>query len=296
LKKIIITGATGFIGSNLVKYLIEHNYDIAIIVRESSTLKILDTELSKITVFRYNGNLECLIDFFKDFQADAVVHLAAYFVAEHMPTQIDSLVDSNIRFSMHIAEAMHQSGVKNMINTSTSWQHYQDQEYNPASLYAATKQAVEDIFKYYSDAWSFNIINLVIYDSFGIDDSRNKIISLFRKIANTGDVLYMSEGDQKVDLVYITDIIEAYMISLERILDNKCKGFHKYYLKSGNEKSLKEIAEIFSKVFDVSLPIAWGKRPYRMREVMSSYPLGEQLPGWDTQITLEEGLTLIKNN
>lgn len=295
MKKIILTGATGFIGSNVARHFVNLNYQVAIIIREGSNTTTLEPELHKITVFKYNNNLEDLITFFKDFQADAVIHLAAYFVAEHQPSQIDTLIDSNIRFSMHIAEAMLQSNVKNIINTSTSWQHYQDETYNPVSLYAATKQAVEDILKYYANTWDFNVTNLVIYDSFGINDPRSKVIALFKRIANTNNELKMSPGNQKIDLIYITDIVNAYQIALERILDNKCNGFHKYYLNSGNEKSLKEIADLFSKVFEVSLPIAWGERPYRKREVMNAYTLGERLPNWNAKVTLEEGLTYIKD-
>lgn len=295
MEKIILTGATGFIGSNLAKHLVDLHYEVAVIVRPNSSLDILNPQLNSMTVFVYQDNLDELIEFFQNFHADAVVHLAAYFVAEHLPSQIDRLIDSNIRFSMHIMEAMHQANVKNIINTSTSWQHYDNEEYNPVSLYAATKQAVEDILKYYSHVWDFNCTNLVIYDSFGPNDTRNKIIALFKKIANTSEQLKMSPGEQKIDLIYITDIIDAYVLSLENLFNGRTTGFNKYHLNSGNEKSLKEIATAFALVFGVSLPIVWGERPYRKREVMNSYTLGKRLPGWAPKVSLEEGLSLIKN-
>ena len=64
MKKVVITGATGFVGSNLVKYLIDKNFEIGIIIRKDSDLSILDSVFEKLTVFQYNYDLDDLIVFF----------------------------------------------------------------------------------------------------------------------------------------------------------------------------------------------------------------------------------------
>ena len=220
MNKIIITGATGFIGSHITKSLIAHNYEVAIIVRHTSKLDMLEEIKDKIVVYTYSNSLEELILFFKQFQADAVIHLAANFVAEHNPSQVDTLLSSNIIFSTHIMEAMQQANVKNIINTSTSWQNYENRDYCPVSLYAATKQAVEDILLYYSSACDMNVVNLVIYDSYGANDPRSKIIALFTRISESQVPLDMSPGNQQIDLLYITDIVNAYLLTLHKLLDN----------------------------------------------------------------------------
>src|SRR5690606_40584249 len=69
--------------------------------------------------------------------------------------------------------------VKYLINTSSYSQHVNQEHYNPNSLYAATKQAYEDILRFYST--KLNIINLVLFDNFGPNDPRPKIMNLLYK-------------------------------------------------------------------------------------------------------------------
>ena len=146
-KKVIVTGASGFIGRNLVNYLLHKKFQILVIARENTNLLNLEDIIDEIEVFRYDYNLENLINFFSVSKAESVIHLASNFIAEHKSSEIDSLIESNISFGLHLLEAMKETGVKNLINTGTSWQHFNNEEYNPVCLYAATKQAFESLLE-----------------------------------------------------------------------------------------------------------------------------------------------------
>ena len=163
MKRAIVTGATGFVGSNLCKYLIENNWEVSIISRPSSDYTNINSVLNKVQLFEYDWNVEKLISFFKEKEADVVFHLASLFIAEHESNQINQLVDSNIKFGLHILEAMKESSTKQLINTGTSWQHYHTNEYNPVNLYAATKQAFESLIKYYTEAENIRCITLKLF-------------------------------------------------------------------------------------------------------------------------------------
>lgn len=285
--KIVITGATGFLGSNLVKHFNEKQYEIYAIVRENSNTKQLDKNNIEYCV--YNGNVTELIEFFNKRKPDVVIHTAAFFVSEHMYSQVDNLIDSNIRFSTHILEAMSRTGVTNFINTSTVWEHYNNEEYNPSCLYAATKKVVEDIIKYYVEAEGLKAITLVLYDTYGKNDRRGKIISKFAEIIHTQEEIAMSKGEQEIGLLHIDDVVQAYSIAVN-MFQNMKEKYEKYYLLPNEIHSLKEIAHIFEEVSGKKLLTRWGERPYRKREVMKVYRQGVCLPGWNPSIDLYNGI------
>ena len=287
--RVLLTGGTGFIGSSIAKRLLSEGNEIALIVRPSSKLTLLEDIKDKVTLIVDQGDIYSLADAMKEFKGDVLIHLASLFIAEHKTDDVDNILESNIRFPTHLLEAMKLAGIKKIINTASSWQNYNNEEFNPVCLYASTKEAFEDIIRFYVEAEGFSCITLTIYDSFGFGDNRRKIINLFKRIADSGESLDMSGGEQKINLVYIDDIVSAYSIALNMIKDFE-KENKKYFLRTNEFLSLREIAATYSKVNNVKLNINWGLRPYRKREVMVPYENGEILPGWNPQYTLEKGL------
>lgn len=293
MSKIAVTGANGYIGSCLVEKLVKLGHSVTVIVRETSNLDLLDKIRDKFDIIYYDSSAESLINGFKEKDIDVIYHIASLFISEHKTEDINNLIDSNIKYGTHILEAMKICNIQFIVNTGTSWQNYNNEEYNPVCLYAATKKAFEDIERFYVETSGISVINLVLYDTYGPNDPRKKIIQLFNRIASTGEKLEMSKGEQYIDLIYIDDIINAYIMAMERLIEGKEKGMKNYYVHSDNPVSLKEVAQIYAKVKNVTLNIDWGKRPYRAREVMYVYEKGEKMPGWDAKITLEEGLKKI---
>ena len=265
--KILVTGATGFIGSNVAKRLESNGHEVFILVKEDS--KENTVGFKKIV---YKEDLNDLIDEFKSNMFDLVIHCAAFFVAEHKyPEEVDNLIKSNVLLTTHILEAMKESGVKKIINTSTSWQHYKNEAYNPVCLYSATKQASEDIIKYYCEAEGIDCITLTIFDSYGPNDKRKKLLNLLNDCCLNNKALELSPGEQYLDYIYIDDIVDAYEQAVEYLENNQFKGFNKFYLNSNNPLKLQDIVKTYEEVFERKLNVTFGARPYRKREVMETY-------------------------
>lgn len=287
--KILVTGATGFIGQNLVKVLIEKDYEIHCIVRVNSDTKNINHE---VKIFKYDENINNLIDYFCQEKFDGVIHLASLFLASHTKDDISTLISSNIKFGIELLEACKFSSVKWFINTGTFWQNYHSCEYNPVNLYSATKEAFENIARYYIETSDLIFTTIKLNDTFGPNDTRNKVFNLWNKIAKSGEVLEMSEGDQIVDISYIEDVISAYEILLNHLnSDNRDEFRNKSYIVTSNERlSLKDLSKVFEESTDSKLNIVWGGRPYRDREVMIPYNTGESVPNWKQKYTLKEAI------
>lgn len=290
MKKAIVTGATGFVGSNLCKFLIKNDWEVSVIARPSSDYSNISSVLNEIDVFEYDGKIERLIDYFNEKNVDVVFHLASLFIAEHESNQIDALVDSNVKFGLHILEAMKESKTKLLINTGTSWQHYHSDEYNPVDLYAATKQAFESLIKYYVEAEDIRVITLKLFDTYGESDTRPKLINLLHKFADENKELNMSPGGQVLDLVHIDDVAKAYVKAYEHLNSSISIKYDEFGVASGREIKLKDLISIFEEVTNKKINVNWGGREYRKREVMKLWSGYKTLPDWECHIKLEDGL------
>jgi nucleoside-diphosphate-sugar epimerase len=289
----LVTGGTGYTGSHLIRRLVAAGWLVHAIVRPNSDLKLLETDIGRIKIHFHDGATSRLVEIVSIAKPDVVFHLAALVLTQHTPKDVVPLLQSNLVFSTQLAEAMAENGIGNMINTGTFWQHYENKEYAPTCLYAATKQAFEAILQYYVDAKSFKVITLKLFDSYGPQDPRPKLFSMLREAGESGQTLLMSPGGQLIDLVHIDDVVEAFIIASCRLLNENVDGHQRYAVSSGNPVNLRVVVSTYERVANVKLSIQWGGRPYRDREVMLPWNRGDSLPGWEPKITLDDGLRTI---
>lgn len=294
-KTALITGATGFAGSHLANRLFHDEWDVHVIIRPTSSLDSLQKILQGITVHCHDGTTNQMISIMKKVKPDVVFHLASLVLSQHEIKDTEPMIQSNILFGTQLVEAMIATGIYSLINTGTSWQHFQNQPYNPVCLYAATKQAFETILTYYMEVSPLNIIILKLFDTYGSNDPRRKLIPLLQEAAKKRQTLSMSQGEQLIDLVHIDDVCNAYVMAAERLINNDTFGqWEEYAVSSGNPLLLKDIVRTYETVTGKELSIKWGERPYRMREVMIPWNQGSKLPGWEPKIQLEEGIKNLK--
>ena len=285
----LISGATGYVGGRLARRLSQNGHEVHALLREQSDASGLKG-LRGLVIHRHRGGVDSLREIVRKAAPEMTFHLAARFAAEHQPEDVPGLVESNIAFGAMLADAICDLAAPLMINAGTSWQHYGQQEYNPVNLYAATKEAMEDILRYYVEAKGLNLLTLKIFDTYGPDDPRPKLFNLLAKIAKSGEELAMSPGGQLLDLVHVDDAAGAFERAGELLLSGRITGMKEHTVSSGDPVRLRDLVAAYEKARRVKLNIRWGKRPYRMREVMTPWRGGRRLPGWEPRISLARGL------
>jgi nucleoside-diphosphate-sugar epimerase len=290
IRKALVTGSTGFVGSNLVHRLIIDGWEIHVIVRSDSKLDMLAEIIQEITVHEHDGSTHDMYRIMAIVKPEVVFHMASLVLSENTDKDIVNLVQSNILFGIQLLEAMAAHGVTRIINTGTSWQHYENKSYSPVNLYAATKQAFEDMLQYYVEAKGVQAITLKLFDTYGSNDPRPKLLNLIKKTSEDGSILAMSPGEQFVDLVHINDVVDAFIVASERIINTLVVGHEKYAVSSDKPLQLRLLVTKFEHVVGKKISIEWGGIPYRKREVMNPWNNGQRLFGWKPKISLDLGI------
>lgn len=286
----LVTGATGFVGSRLVRQLVADGWDVHVLMRPSSSLRLLGDVQKRVRGHVHDGRTESLTAIVGEARPDVVFHLAALFLAQHAQKDIVPLLQSNVVLGTQLLEAMTANDVHALVNAGTAWQHYNDAAYAPVCLYAATKQAFEDILQFYVETTPLRAVTLQFHDTYGPGDPRPKLFALLRSAVESGEPLAMSPGEQHLDLVHVEDAAAACRVAAARVLDREAAGHERFVVSSARTYSLREVVRLFEEANDVRVPVTWGGRPYRPREVMRPWAGGASLPDWQPRISLVNGL------
>ena len=222
-------------------------------------------------------------------RADVVLVLAATFVAEHGPEDIDPLIEANIRLAATIMEAARLEGVRRFMMAGTFWEERSTDDPEAVDLYAATRRAAKEILRYYVAAYGWEAAHVRVCDLYGPSDPRPKLFHHLRQAVVSGKSLPMSPGEQVLELLHVSDAARGFRAVVEDLVGSEGSGLRDYGLFSAAPMRLRDVVAAYESVIGRTVPVEWGGRPYRFREVMS--PVRQPgPPKWAPRIVLLEGL------
>lgn len=168
LKKILLTGTTGFIGSYILKILLNQNFLVTDIIRKKNHQLV---KLKRKYRKNYNSIKLTEIKKIRNKKFDFFIHMATYYKSNYRINEIDNLIESNIFFPLKILKILNSKNL-NFINFG-SMMEFTNKTRNPQNMYAATKILFEEISKNFSIKKNYN---LKIFETYDSKDNRPKII------------------------------------------------------------------------------------------------------------------------
>ena len=256
MKKILITGVTGFIGKNLLDYLLKKKYFIyAVLKKSKKNIKFAKQhKINKNFKSIIFSNIYDLKKQLLNYKIDYVVHAATYYVKNHKSTDINKIIKSNILFPTIIIDLLCNKKIKKFINFGTVWQHYNKKKDHAYNLYASSKQAFNKIFNYYRNQFpKIKFFNLLISDTFGKNDERKKLIPIIIKNYNNKKTIHISKNlsINLVNVKYITKIIE-------NIINEDIKP-DTYVIKDKKNLKIFDLINYLNQKLNKEIKINWTK-------------------------------------
>jgi len=280
---ILLTGATGFLGSKIMESLLNQNYPVVFLKRPSSDLWRLK-HLIKYAK-SYNIDINSLKQAFIDQHIDTVIHTAVQY--DRNGPQSQRIAESNLMFALKILDNCLKFKTKIFFNIDTM----QQKNLNDYSL--SKKQFVEWLKL---KSTQIQIVNLKIDMMYGPKDNTSKLIPwVISELKKNVPNIKLTKGNQKRDFIYIDDVVTACMTILKKVPFSE--NFNQFDVGSGQSIKVKTFLELLKKIYEsnigtVKTKLDFGALPYKEREKMTTEVNNNAIIklGWSPKIDLKTGL------
>lgn len=280
-KAILLTGGTGFFGSNLLaRICTEPDIQVILLKRSSSRVDRVEPFLKNVIV--YDFDRVNVSDIFRKHAIDTIIHTATDYGGKQI--QPSQLIAANLTLPLLLLEAAHVHKVRCFINTDTTLT-------KKINHYALSKKQFLDWLHLFSN--QMICINIALEYLYGCGDNPTRfLMSVIHSLLKKKPVLELTAGDQRRDFIYIDDVVRAFLLILKNS-QSQTLGFYEYEVGSGVVVSIKELVYKIQQLIGAKeTEIKFGALPYRNLEVMcSSVELTEiKKLGWSPAVSLEAGL------
>ncbi|MFA7653849.1 MAG: NAD-dependent epimerase/dehydratase family protein [Candidatus Magasanikbacteria bacterium] len=280
IKTVLLTGGTGFLGSNILKRLISDKYNVILLKRSFSNLSRIEKYINKVLF--YNIDRDNLSDIFKQHAVDIVLHCATDYGRKQVsPLQI---IEANLILPLRLLELSKENKVFCFINTDTILD-------KGISHYSLSKQQFNDWLVGYRN--SLYCVNVALEHFYGPGDDKTKFVSyIFDCLLNKVDNIDLTPGEQKRDFIYIDDVVDAFMAIINNIPQNT-KGFFHYEVGTNNLISIRHLVEMIKELSGNQMTMLnFGVIPYRVNEIMESKSdtAATRFLGWQPKYDIKSGL------
>lgn len=304
-KKVLVTGADGFIGSHLVDLLLSMGYEVRALCQYNSfnNWGWLDN--------RRDQGLEIICGDVRDPAfcrvaakgVDTIYHLAALIAIPYSYIAPDSYVDTNIKGTLNICQAALEAGVSRLVVTSTSEVYGTalyvpiDEKHprQPQSPYSATKIGADAIAQSFYNAFGLPVVTARPFNTYGPRQSARAIIpTIISQIAAGENRIKVGDLTPTRDFNYVADTVAGF-VALGTADSDKVVG-RDINISTGTEVSMAETLETIARL--MKREIEWVRDPGRIRPAASEVfrlcgdnTLITSLTSWRPRHTLEEGLS-----
>lgn len=283
MRRVLVTGANGFLGSRLVTRLRDTEVEVFALAHQNRN--IIDRILSPSSVITYDGTEACVKNLLGELRPDTVFHLATV-----MGSDVDRVLQTNIILGTQILHGLQELGtVCAFINAGSFWQFATGHQHWERELYAAAKRAFQNIITLHRRSNTVRALTLILYETYGPHDTRGKLWQQLVE-SRAGECLSLTNGYQLIDLVYVDDVVQAFLTAA-KLLHEGTELQERYAVDSGARASLREVTERFLRVLGKNVEITWGAIQHS-GAIMTPWT-GPRLPDWSPEISLEAGVRRI---
>ncbi len=278
MSTLLITGASGYLGSRVTKQLLEKGHTVLALTRNERDVPAPHQNLRICPLDKVTPQ-----DVFSQHKIDGVFHFATCYGRGGQTAA--EIAQVNLLLPLTLLSLAVQQGSRFFINTDTILQP----NINPYSL---TKHQFSQWLEFYAD--KIQAVNMRLDHFYGPHDRPVKFIAwLIKNFKENADHIDLTEGAQTRDFIYIDDVVSAYLCVFESLGKLPTAKFNNFEVGSGVKTSIKEMILTLQKLMHKeNVKLNFGAVPYRKNEMLD-YTVdisALQALGWKAKVLLQEGL------
>jgi dTDP-glucose 4,6-dehydratase len=301
-KRVLVTGAGGFIPSHLVEWLAQAGAQVRAFVRYTSR-----SEAGFLSTSSFRSQLEIMGGDLRDHAAvdlavqgmQVVFHLGALISIPYSYLHPVEVVETNVNGTLNVLIACRRHGVEKMVHTSTSEVYGTARsvpmdESHPLqgqSPYSASKTGADKLAESFYCAYSLPVVTVRPFNTYGPRQSARAVIPTIISQALTREVIHLGNLEAKRDFTYVEDTVRGFVRAAEA--EGVCGEV--FNLGAGREVSIGELAGLILRIIERPVRIETDEariRPEKseVQRLLSDNARARLRLGWQPQVTLEEGL------
>jgi len=294
MKTILLTGATGFLGSHLLKYLFKKRYEVVVLKRSTSDVSRITKIIDNVTTYNID---ETPIELaFKSHKIDVVMHLATSYGKKQ---NYENLIQTNIIFGLNLISLSIKYKIDVFINTDTFFNNKNAVQSN-LSEYTTTKKHFLDWLSL--SKGTLKIANMKIHHVYGENDSDDKFsMWLFQQLRDGNRSIKLTTGIQLRDFIYVKDVVRAYEVVM---LNHQNFGsMQEFNISTGDKHAVKEFCivmghEVLKNSQTVKKVLLFGSKNDNLDEMMDIENDNNALLklGWRPEFDLVNGIRNMVDN
>lgn len=281
--RILLTGATGFLGSHLCIALINRGHQVCILKRSTSNTVRIGSLLSEIEA--HDADLVGINDALAPHrQVDLVVHLATCYGRKG--ETVSQVFECNTVFPLQVLEVAARRGLP-FINADSVLP-------NELSAYALSKGQFREWGKHLVRSANGRFVNIRSDHFYGAGDDPTKFTThVFRACIDGVKEIDLTNGWQRRDFIHVDDVVHAYIAIIEQCATSVV-GFSEFGIGTGTTTQVRDFVELVRHLAGSNAKLNFGAIPYRLREPMECpLDISRTLTiGWRPTIELGEGIRM----
>lgn len=296
-KRAVITGAGGFIGSNLTRRLLSLGYDVHALWKKSSDLWRLENIKDKIIFHNIDLlNKTSIASALNKIQPTAIFHLATYSSYRNQE-DVEKIVDTSIKGTLNLLLASKNIPYEIFVNTGSSSEYgFKDKPMKetdllePVSFYASSKAGQTLLCQVFGLQYKKPIVTIRPFSVYGPYEQKDRFVPTIVRSLISKNAIKLTEGSQRRDFIYVDDLVDVYVKTLSKtdIIRGKILN-----AGTGKEYTNDEIVKALFKITGEKTLVEKGKYPKRMWDTphwVADMRQTEKLLDWKPQYSIEKGL------
>ncbi len=256
---VLVTGATGFLGSHLCAQLLDEGYHVVALKRSTSNITRIDPLRDRLETFDVDRQpLDDVVR--RGSGVTAIVHAAANYGRNGEGR--DEVFEANCSFPHELLTLAVEAGVGTFVNSDTVLPR-------AVSLYSEAKREFLDAARrLVPQRGQTRLVNMRLQYVYGPGDADEKFVThVVKACASNAPVLRLTRGEQRRDFVFVDDVVSAYLLVLGR-RDELTEPFTEYDVGTGHAVPVREFVELIHRLTQSRTRLDFGAVPYRPNEVM----------------------------
>ena len=292
----LITGASGFVGSNLLRKLVEKKAQVHIILRKNSKTWRIKDILPKVNIHISDlSNYKDVLKIVQKTKPTVIYHLASYG-AYPFQKNADQILKVNVTGTWNLLHALLNNEYKLFVNTGSSSEYgfknkpmKETDLLEPASYYSVAKCTQTHLCSHMAKESNKPIVTLRPFSVYGPYEEPSRFMPTLLKSLYLGEKMNLTSPDTARDFIYMDDMIDAYL-KIEEL--RKYSGMT-FNIGTGIQSTIKQVVKTAFKISNKKIPLEWGgmeARSWDTKNWVADISLAKKLLKWKPEYNLEQGL------